>query len=138
MKNAYRSNHLLLSAAFWLLTTTAVLAQGVRGRITDSGTKSPIPGATIVVVNSNVGTTTGANGEYTLRLSPGTYTLQVSFVGYENQSIPVTVANTEVVANTSLTETSASLSEVVVTGSRGADGLKPKALCRWMSLISSS
>lgn len=107
-----------------MLTLTAALAQGVRGRITDVSTKAPIPGATIVVVNTNIGATTDANGEYALRVNPGTYTLRVSFVGYETVSLPVTIANGEIVANASLKESAAGLSEVVVTGSRAGGRVK--------------
>jgi iron complex outermembrane receptor protein len=115
----YKLNRFLLSAALWLLTLTAILAQGVRGRIVDAGTKQAIPGATIVAAGSTIGATTDANGDYTLKLTPGTYTLRVSFVGYETISVPVNVVEGQTVeANASLTETSSALSEVVVIGSR--------------------
>ena len=116
--NQYKLARLSLSGVLWMLALTAALAQGVRGRVIDATTKAPVPGATIVVVNSNIGATTDANGDYSLRVNPGTYTLRVSFVGYETESLPVTVANGEVVANASLRETVSGLSEVVVTGSR--------------------
>lgn len=127
MKNYYVLNRLLFSSVCWVLSLTAVLAQSVRGRVVDAASKSPIPGVSVLVVNSNLGTTTGADGEYTLRLNPGTYTLRFSFVGYENQTVPVTVSTAEVVTNVTLTETTSSLSEVVVTGSRGAGRVKTES-----------
>ncbi len=110
---------LCLSAIILLCTLTAAFAQGVRGRITDASSKSGIPGATIVVMSTNIGVTTDANGEYTIKLNPGNYTLRVSFVGFDSKDLPVTVSamGTEV-ANASLTESASSLSEVVVIGSR--------------------
>ena len=127
MKNQYKLHPFVLSVGLWLLTFTAVLAQSVRGKVTDATTNAPIPGVTIVAVNSNLGTTTDANGTYTLKLNPGTYTLRISFVGYETTSVPVTVSTGEVTANASLRETTASLSEVVVTGSRGAGRVKTES-----------
>ena len=119
MNNRYTLNRFVLSGALWLLTLTIVLAQGVRGRVTDGATKSAIPGATIVVANSNIGATTDANGDYSLKVNPGTYTLRVSFVGYETLSVPVTITGTETAeANASLKETTSALTEVVVIGSR--------------------
>ncbi|WP_338873396.1 TonB-dependent receptor [Spirosoma sp. SC4-14] len=111
-----------------MVTLTAVLAQGVKGRVTDGTTRAAIPGATIVVMNSSVGTTADANGEYTIKLNPGNYTLRVSFVGYETLSIPVAVTSGEpVVANAALKETTANLSEVVVTGTRSTGRVKTES-----------
>lgn len=119
MSNQYTVNRFLLSGALWLFTLTALMAQGVRGRVTDAMTKLAIPGSTVVVMNTSTGVTADANGDYTLKLSPGTYTLRVSFVGYETLSVPVTVKEGETTeANASLKETSSALSEVVVIGSR--------------------
>lgn len=105
--------------ACWLLAATTVLAQGVRGRVIDGATRSAIPGATIVVMNTSVGATADANGDYSLKLDPGNYTLRVSFVGYQTASVPVTVSSGEpVVANVTLSDAAESLGEVVVIGSR--------------------
>ncbi len=119
MKNYYNTNRFILSVAIWLITGLAALAQGIRGRVTDGSTNSAIPGATIVVANTTIGATTDANGNYAVNLNPGSYTLRVSFVGYETLSLPVTVtAGETVVANASLKEGASNLNEVVVTGSR--------------------
>ena len=117
MMNLSRLNRLLSSGALLLLTLTT-LAQGIRGRVTDATTQAAIPGATIVVASTNIGATTDANGEYALTVNPGTYTLRVSFVGYETLSLPVTVSGGQVVANAALKETASALNEVVVIGSR--------------------
>ncbi|MBD2700794.1 TonB-dependent receptor [Spirosoma sp. BT702] len=119
MEIHYKLNRLMLSVALWGLTLTAVLAQGVRGRVTDATSKGAIPGATIIAVGTNLGSTADANGDYSIKLNPGNYTLRVSFVGYESVSVPVTVAaGTDVTANAELKESAASLGEVVVIGSR--------------------
>lgn len=115
----YAKNRWVLSAAVYLMTLTALLAQGVRGRVTDSGNQQAIPGATVVVLNTAIGATTDANGDYAIKLNPGSYTLRISFVGFETASVPVTVTEGDaVVANATLRENSANLGEVVVIGSR--------------------
>lgn len=128
MRNYYTMNRFVLSAVVWLVTCVAVLAQGVRGRVTEGKTNEAVPGATIVVVNTNIGATADANGDYTVNLNPGSYTLRVSFVGYETLSLPVTVtAGQVVVANASLREGAANLNEVVVTGSRSGGRVKTES-----------
>ena len=128
MTNQYKLNRFLLSGALWLLALTAVLAQGVRGRVTDAITKAAIPGATITVTNAKTGTTADANGDYTLKLTPGSYTLRVSFVGYTNQTVNVTVSGSESEAvDIALSESTAALSEVVVTGTRSTGRVKTES-----------
>ncbi|GAB3541657.1 TonB-dependent receptor [Spirosoma fluminis] len=119
MNNNYKRHRFGLSVALWLLTLMLAQAQGVRGNVTDASANTPIPGVTIAVVNTNFGTTTDASGNYSLRLGPGSYTIRVSFVGYQTRSVPVTVAGSDfVTADVTLQEGTASLGEVVVVGSR--------------------
>ncbi|GAB4041674.1 TonB-dependent receptor [Spirosoma jeollabukense] len=128
MDNRYTLNRFLLSIALCLLTLTAVFSQSVRGRITDATTKAGIPGVTISVTNAKTGTTTDANGDYTIKLAPGSYTLRISFVGYTNQTANVTVSGTEnETVNIALSESTASLSEVVVTGTRSTGRVKTES-----------
>lgn len=57
----------------------------VKGWVVNNDNK-PLPGATIVVKNRNVGTTTDANGRFMINAEPGA-DLVVSFVGFESQQI---------------------------------------------------
>ena len=128
MKKQVTLNGFLLSMAVWLITLNAVSAQGIQGRVTDANSKSGIPGATIVVVSTNVGATTDANGDYSLKVGAGAYKVAVSFVGYQTQTITVNVnaADNETV-NVALSESTASLSEVVVTGTRSGGRVKTES-----------
>lgn len=126
MYNSNYMNRFAVSVAIWMVTFTAVLAQGIRGKITDAITKAAIPGATVAVVNGNNGATTDGNGEYTLKLNPGSYTIRVSFVGYATQTVTVNVKETETV-NVALSESTAALSEVIVTGTRSAGRVKTES-----------
>src|SRR5690606_12731003 len=64
-------------------------AQTVTGKITDSDGNNPLPGASIVVKGSSVGTTTDANGEYSIAVEDLNTILVFSFIGYESQEIQV-------------------------------------------------
>ncbi len=94
----------------------------ITGTIVDAKTKSALPSVNIVVLGTQTGTTTRPDGTYRLRLAPGTYELQVSFIGYDRQREKVTVtASGEVRKDFALQENLIGLGEVVVTGTRRAD-----------------
>ncbi len=121
MCNLYNQGRSVLTVLFSLMAIAATLAQGVRGRITDGAGKAGLPGATVVVVGSNNGTTTDAIGEYNLRLTPGKYTLRVSSIGFQNRDVNVTVQEgATATADVELSENTSNLNEVVVVGSRAA------------------
>ena len=96
------------------LFATKVFAQTktVTGRITDDK-GAVVPNASVVVKNSNVGTTAGSDGTFTLKVPTTTKTLVVSSVGLGQKEI--TLGSTTEALNIVLSSTSASLSEVVVT-----------------------
>jgi Carboxypeptidase regulatory-like domain len=68
-----------------LMAQSATLTTTIRGTITDKQSQSPLPGATIVVVNSNpvLGATSDANGYFRLENVPvGRQSVQVVYLGY--------------------------------------------------------
>lgn len=69
-----------------LLLATAQNKQ-VTGTVTGADNK-PVPGATVIVAGSSVGTTTNANGRFTIS-APVNGTLTISFIGYETQSVAI-------------------------------------------------
>lgn len=55
----------------------------IRGEIYDGTTQEPITGANIVVVGTNLGSSTNADGQFTIAQIPlGTYALRVTALGY--------------------------------------------------------
>ena len=74
---------------------------------------SPIPGASVLVKGTTIGTATDFNGRYTLTLPTNAQSLVFSFVGYGTQEMSVRGRST---LNVSLVEDSKALQEVVVTG----------------------
>jgi TonB-linked SusC/RagA family outer membrane protein len=84
----------------------------VSGRVTDSKGEG-IPGVTVLVRGTTIGTSTDASGAYTLSVPEGS-TLVFSSVGFTTQEIPVTGANNSLAV--SLKESAKDLGEVVVVG----------------------
>lgn len=84
----------------------------ITGKVTDSQGE-PLPGATVVVKGSSIGTVTDMNGFFSLNIPVNTETIQISFVGMNTQEIAVTGRNT---FNVVLEESAFTLEEVVAIG----------------------
>jgi len=96
-----------------------VLGQaGVKGRISDEN-NMPVPDATILIENSQKGTTSQSDGTFELKLESGHYVLTVSSVGLETRSIQVSV-NDEMVdlGEIRLNHANQVVEEVVISVSR--------------------
>ena len=68
--------------ALSILFSTSLAAQGITGRISATDSGEALPFASIYVEETGSGTVTNAEGDYRLRLRPGTYTLTFQFLGY--------------------------------------------------------
>jgi hypothetical protein len=93
--------------------------QIIKGRIIDDASKTPLPGVTILILDSakNIATTTDMEGDYKLNNIPlGRQTIKISFIGYEPVTIPnlVVTAGKEVILNVNLTESINNLNEITV------------------------
>lgn len=69
----------LLLATFSLGITAGV----IQGTIIDKQTKEPLTGATVQIAGTTTGTVADVEGNYTLTLSNGTYTIEVKYIGYK-------------------------------------------------------
>ncbi|MBE9480519.1 MAG: carboxypeptidase-like regulatory domain-containing protein, partial [Bacteroidetes bacterium] len=108
------SAKLLLLLSFLFLGYMTGLAQSgeVTGTVTDAADGQTLPGVTILIRGTTIGTTTNVEGKYTIIVEPDA-TLVFSYVGYETQEIVVQPNTTVNVAlNVVLTE----LEEFVVIG----------------------
>src|SRR5215203_5273791 len=91
----------LFLLVFGLFIIHAVWSQArirtqLNGKVTDSKTGLPLAGASIVLSNSRIGTTTDSSGNYLLNnLPPGHTIIEVSFTGYKSivDHIDVTLGN---------------------------------------------
>lgn len=111
---------ILLFAAACLLAGAATAQCALSGRISDN-TGKPLPGAQIFLVQTQQGGVADGDGRYTVaNVAPGTYTAEVSFLGYQSQRQALTVpeGSTQLTINISLGERAFTLSELVVSATR--------------------
>jgi TonB-linked SusC/RagA family outer membrane protein len=86
----------LLFLIFTILLFSAMGFSQVRkitGNVTSAEDNKPIPGVTVIVDNSTLGTVTGTNGNFELNVPAGASTLTFSFVGLRTQKIDLTSTN---------------------------------------------
>lgn len=91
----------------------------IKGTIKDAA-GAPLAGASVTVEPSNLGTTTDASGNYSLKVPAGTYKLTISYVGLATQTVTVTVKAGEVSEQSFGLTTAAGLDAVRVVGSRSS------------------
>lgn len=91
----------------------------VKGGVMDGG--EPLIGATVVVGNTTTGTITDFDGNYQLSLEAGTYNINVSYIGYSDQSREVTVDEGRTVTLNFNLEEGLEMEEVIVLGTRASN-----------------
>ena len=116
-----KSYKFLLLTVCLIVSGFSVFAQGVKGVVKDAITNQGIPGTSVVVEGRFTGTATDNNGNYTLRLPEGSYKIKISSVGYEAMTVSATASGTEfTVLDVNLKESTSTLQEIAVIGSRSA------------------
>ncbi len=121
MKNSLTKIFILILLLFSGSLTLAQSGVGkLSGKVIDADTKEALIGANVVLLNTDLGAATDVDGNYfILNITPGTYQVKFSYVGYA----PKTVQNVRVVAgvtyelNVDLT-TNFSLPEIVVQSNK--------------------
>jgi TonB-dependent SusC/RagA subfamily outer membrane receptor len=105
---------LLVSLCFLMLCVTQVYAQNrtVTGTVTSKDDGLPLPGVSVTVTGTSIGTQTNAAGKYSLSVPASARNLTFSFIGFGKQEVPVGTGN---VVNAALGSSASQLSEVVVT-----------------------
>ena len=84
----------------------------ITGKVTDTSGQ-PLPGATVLIKGTTIGTVTDVDGNFLLHIPSDAQILQVSFVGMEMQEIPIAEKTT---FNVVLREEAIGLQEVVAIG----------------------
>lgn len=85
----------------------------IRGKVVDGGNNSTLPGVNVLVKGSSVGTSTDAEGNFSISVPNESSVLVFSFVGFISQEVPV---GNKTTLEVSLESDSKALSEVVVIG----------------------
>ncbi|MEM9858417.1 MAG: TonB-dependent receptor [Bacteroidota bacterium] len=114
--------------------STFCLAADISGTVYNSATKEPLPGATVVIQGTTIGSVTDEDGRYIIKnIAIGTYILEASSLGFEKLSKEVELAMTgNVVANFTLTERAEQLGEIVVRGKTEAQLLSQQPIAAAM------
>jgi TonB-linked SusC/RagA family outer membrane protein len=104
----------LFLAFFAYVGIYLAMAQTVQitGTIVSSEDGQPLPGASITVKGTNVGTTTDFQGKYSLSVPADAKTLIINFVGLKSQEIEI---GGKSIINASMEPDTKTLNEVVVT-----------------------
>lgn len=97
----------------------------ITGQIMDGGTNEPLIGANVRLSETNQGTITAADGTFTLdNVADGNYKLLISYVGYKDQNIDVTMSgSSQSIGTVSLKESLLLSDQVVISGTRMAEKL---------------
>ncbi|NOX37562.1 MAG: TonB-dependent receptor [Calditrichaeota bacterium] len=95
----------------------------VSGVVTDADTQQPLIGANVVVKNTHLGASTDEDGYFRIEnLSPGAYTLVISYIGYREAEVPVDVRAGETTeVQVALQAAQIPGDVVVVTATRGSE-----------------
>ena len=97
------------------MTQTSAL----RGTVKDAN-GLPMAGASVILEGTKRGTVTDASGNYEFKVSPGTYTLVISYVGVVTQRKQVTVTAGSISEDVFEMQNSGDLNRVIVVGSRSS------------------
>ncbi len=114
---------LLVVLTFSFLASSAFAQSGVgkmSGKIIDADTQEELIGANIIILSTNLGAATDIEGNYfILNITPGTYDVKVSYVGYAAKTIQEVriVANITYELNIELS-TDFTLPDIVVEGKK--------------------
>lgn len=110
------------AVALLLLAAMPLLAQSgiIKGKVTNRQNNEPIPFANLLVLGTDLGTTTDLDGNYEITgLKPDLYAVRASFVGFNDETaFEVQVSNSKpAIVNLSMEATASQLEEVVVRSS---------------------
>ncbi len=100
--------------ALFVFLGMALQAQGVQitGNVSSSEDGAPLPGVSVVVKGTTVGTVTDINGKYSISVPSNATTLVFSFVGMRTQEVPIS-GKTQI--DVTLATDALNIDEVVVT-----------------------
>jgi TonB-linked SusC/RagA family outer membrane protein len=99
-----------------LVTQAYAQDRTVTGTVKSKEDGLPLPGVSVKLKNTNVGTTTGANGKYSIKIGSGqTPALVFSFIGFDTKEVTAAGSTADVM----LAENANSLQEVAVVSAGG-------------------
>jgi iron complex outermembrane receptor protein len=98
----------------FLLFSTSLFAQfKISGVVTDAATGDKLIGANVYLTGTSWGTATDANGEYSITVDAGSYTITCSYIGYTKIEKDIDV-HADMTLNFAMTEYQFTLSLEVI------------------------
>ena len=113
--------HLFLLFSGLLFSTLTLAQQGsIVGKVTDKKTGDGVIGATVIVTGTVQAAPVDVEGNYELKLDPGTYNITMTYIGYKPLTFPgvAVTAGNKTTLNGVMEESATSLKDVVVTGQK--------------------
>ncbi len=103
----------LFTLLFSFLILSSLMGQRIISGIVKDEFNDPLPGATVLIKDSDIGTITDLQGQYSIEVPMEAKTLVVSFLGYADSE--VNIGSLDVV-HKRMRIASSFLDEIVVTG----------------------
>ena len=107
------------------------MAQGtITGNIQDNDSGEPVVGARVILAGTARGALTDQNGKFSFKAEAGSYTVQMTYIGYitEEQEITVTAGQTTDLGTISMQAEAVGLDEVTILASLATDRKTPVAV----------
>ncbi len=87
-KPNYRKIPFIILLISILFSTVALAQTGkIVGRVTDKEFAEELIGASVAVVGTSIGALTDLDGDFNISLKPGSYSLRISYIGYQTQTV---------------------------------------------------
>ena len=105
-----------------VLSTMTALAGNIKGTVLDKQTKEPLTGATIQITGTALGVVADIDGNYTLNVNDGTYTITVRYIGYKDILLNSIKVKAETLLNFEMESDAQALGEVSVVAKKNLEG----------------
>ena len=124
MKQLAQTTLLTCFLGLFALVAAAQDKLTVSGYVKDAANAEGLIGVSVYSKETGTGAVTNNYGFYSVTLPKGTYTFVVTYVGYQRQSRPVTLADKDVRLDVEMAEEGRDLQELVVAARREDDNVK--------------
>lgn len=105
------------------LSAPAARAGSIKGIIADRLTREPLTGATVQVAGTTIGAVADIDGNYSLEIANGTYTLYIKYVGYKDIRVEaLRIESAGQVLNFDMEADTQTLGEVSVVARKNLEG----------------
>lgn len=106
----------IFSFLIFTLVSSQSLGTPIRGMVTEESGE-PLPFVSVYLEGTTQGVATDLDGKYKLEVAPGTYRVVYQMMGFDTQTIEVTVGDTPVIKNVILASTAMELAGVTIMSS---------------------